>query len=139
MSNSTDSRVLRGGSWDSDAEGCRSTARDEGVPSYRHDPLGFRLVYREKYGSFRVVRGGSWSSVADICRSAARSWLEPWGRDDYLGFRLIYREKSCLSTKYYEAGPGTTLRRTPARPTAPGYSPLAGTPSSASVSSTGGD
>ena len=37
-------RVLRGGSWFSDAEGCRSADRGGGTPANRRDDYGFRLV-----------------------------------------------------------------------------------------------
>ncbi len=37
------SRVIRGGSWDFDADYCRAAYRDFGHPSYRYDYLGFRL------------------------------------------------------------------------------------------------
>ena len=37
-------RVLRGGSWGSDAGGCRSAHRHRRSPSYRSSSVGFRLV-----------------------------------------------------------------------------------------------
>jgi formylglycine-generating enzyme required for sulfatase activity len=37
-------RVLRGGSWDDDPHGCRSAYRSRGVPGYRGDYVGFRVV-----------------------------------------------------------------------------------------------
>ena len=37
-------RVLRGGSWDGDAQGCRSAFRYFAYPAYRHASVGFRLV-----------------------------------------------------------------------------------------------
>jgi formylglycine-generating enzyme required for sulfatase activity/uncharacterized caspase-like protein len=37
-------RVLRGGSWGSSAEGCRSTYRSGNTPTYRGNALGFRLA-----------------------------------------------------------------------------------------------
>ena len=39
-------RVIRGGSWNGDAGGCRSAFRDWGDPGYRNDDLGFRLARR---------------------------------------------------------------------------------------------
>jgi formylglycine-generating enzyme required for sulfatase activity len=36
------SRVRRGGSWDFDAQGCRSAYRRRYAPDYRNDDLGFR-------------------------------------------------------------------------------------------------
>jgi len=38
-------RVIRGGSWYDDAESCRSTFRYINTPDYRHDHVGFRLVF----------------------------------------------------------------------------------------------
>jgi len=37
-------RVLRGGSWDNDARGCRSAYRDVIPPDFRHDDAGFRCA-----------------------------------------------------------------------------------------------
>jgi len=37
-------RVLRGGSWGDDPQGCRVAGRSGGVPGYRGDNLGFRLA-----------------------------------------------------------------------------------------------
>jgi formylglycine-generating enzyme required for sulfatase activity len=37
-------RVLRGGSWGSGAQGCRSADRDADDPAYRFDFFGFRVV-----------------------------------------------------------------------------------------------
>jgi len=37
-------RVIRGGSWSSEALDCRVSARNRNVPSSRYDDLGFRLV-----------------------------------------------------------------------------------------------
>ena len=37
-------RVLRGGSWDEDARGARSSSRLNLDPSFRYYSLGFRLV-----------------------------------------------------------------------------------------------
>jgi len=37
-------RVLRGGSWSLNSEGCRSTFRATYLPDYRNDDIGFRLV-----------------------------------------------------------------------------------------------
>jgi sulfatase modifying factor 1 len=38
-------RVLRGGSWNDDARGCRSAYRYSGYPGYRFSFVGFRLVF----------------------------------------------------------------------------------------------
>jgi sulfatase modifying factor 1 len=38
------SRVLRGGSWDSDSGYCRVAYRDYGLPGFRGDTVGFRLA-----------------------------------------------------------------------------------------------
>ncbi|MDS4021531.1 MAG: SUMF1/EgtB/PvdO family nonheme iron enzyme [Candidatus Competibacter sp.] len=39
-------RVVRGGSWLDDAEGCRSADRGRGAPGFRFHRLGFRLARR---------------------------------------------------------------------------------------------
>ena len=38
-------RVLRGGSWSSNAEFCRSAGRNDFTPDFRNDDLGFRPVF----------------------------------------------------------------------------------------------
>ena len=38
------SRVLRGGSWDDNADDCRGSYRDYGAPDFRYDDFGFRLL-----------------------------------------------------------------------------------------------
>ena len=42
---SSDGRVIRGGSWSSFAEYCRSARRNRGDPACRDNSLGFRLVF----------------------------------------------------------------------------------------------
>ena len=42
--NDSTGRVLRGGSWNSDARNCRSAVRDKLVPEYRGNDAGFRCV-----------------------------------------------------------------------------------------------
>ena len=37
-------RVLRGGSWYSEADTCRSASRDKNAPGNRHHTFGFRVV-----------------------------------------------------------------------------------------------
>jgi formylglycine-generating enzyme required for sulfatase activity len=37
-------RVLRGGSWGSNARYCRSAYRDSDPPDFRYNSIGFRLV-----------------------------------------------------------------------------------------------
>ncbi len=37
-------RVFRGGSWSSEARGCRAAYRDWGRPDLRNDNLGFRCA-----------------------------------------------------------------------------------------------
>ena len=43
--NSGSGRVLRGGSWNLNAENCRSAYRSPGPPGYRFSYVGFRLVF----------------------------------------------------------------------------------------------
>lgn len=38
-------RVIRGGSWDGDAHGCRAACRNDYAPAHRWNDLGFRLVF----------------------------------------------------------------------------------------------
>ena len=38
-------RVIRGGSWSSNAQNCRSAYRDGNTPDDRNDRLGFRLCF----------------------------------------------------------------------------------------------
>ena len=38
-------RVLRGGSWNDDAQRCRSADRNNLTPSFRINAYGFRLVF----------------------------------------------------------------------------------------------
>ena len=46
ISPSSDTRLLRGGSWDSYAESCRSACRDHSAPVNRYFSFGFRVVCR---------------------------------------------------------------------------------------------
>jgi formylglycine-generating enzyme required for sulfatase activity len=38
-------RVLRGGSWNNNAENCRSAYRNNNNPDNRNNNVGFRLVF----------------------------------------------------------------------------------------------
>ncbi|NMW19696.1 MAG: SUMF1/EgtB/PvdO family nonheme iron enzyme [Chlorobiaceae bacterium] len=38
-------RVLRGGSWNNNAENCRSAYRNNNTPDNRNNNIGFRLVF----------------------------------------------------------------------------------------------
>jgi formylglycine-generating enzyme required for sulfatase activity len=40
------SRVLRGGSWDGNPQGCRASVRPRGAPVYRVSNVGFRVCFR---------------------------------------------------------------------------------------------
>ena len=83
-------RMLRGGSWDDNAEGCRPTVRVNSGPSSRSNGIGFRVVrdVSVKPDVSRLLRGGSWRSNAESCCSAYRSSNEPSGRDCHVGFRV---------------------------------------------------
>jgi formylglycine-generating enzyme required for sulfatase activity len=52
-------RVLRGGAWYSNAQGCRSADRYNDSPGPRNDYIGFRLVFQERVvGTERTGRKG---------------------------------------------------------------------------------
>ncbi len=38
-------RVLRGGSWNNNAQNCRSANRNDNHPDNRNNTIGFRLVF----------------------------------------------------------------------------------------------
>ncbi|MEI7934705.1 MAG: SUMF1/EgtB/PvdO family nonheme iron enzyme [Chlorobiaceae bacterium] len=38
-------RVIRGGSWNNNAENCRSASRNNDTPDNRNNNVGFRLVF----------------------------------------------------------------------------------------------
>lgn len=52
-------RVLRGGSWDNSAEGCRSAVRRGSVPSYRVSFVGFRVVLAPRSGAAEQEESGA--------------------------------------------------------------------------------
>jgi formylglycine-generating enzyme required for sulfatase activity len=48
------SRVIRGGSWNSNARNVRSANRNENVPGNRNDNLGFRLARAQRWAGARL-------------------------------------------------------------------------------------
>ena len=84
-------RVLRGGSWNSNAEYCRSAFRNSSGPSIRNNNIGFRAVRAGplKSNVSRVLRGGSWHNKAKYCRSANRGNSVPSNRYSIIGFRVV--------------------------------------------------
>ncbi len=62
-------RVLRGGSWFSDARHARSASRDDPDPSRRHDGLGFRCARVQRAGGAAAKGGEEQASGAE--RAAA--------------------------------------------------------------------
>lgn len=86
-------RVIRGGSWISDARDCRSAYRYGSQPGYRYNDLGFRVI-KKLSASNRVLRGGSWYNDACVVRSAYRNAYDPGGRSLFVGFRVTKHQKT---------------------------------------------
>lgn len=89
----TDWCVIRGGSWVSVADFCRSACRSRYEPSFRDYVLGFRVIKKSCQGH-PVLRGGSWDSNQDYARAVARCDGLPDDRLDDLGFRVIKQQST---------------------------------------------
>jgi formylglycine-generating enzyme required for sulfatase activity len=85
-------RIIRGGSFVSRAQYCRSAYRSNAEPGDHDDGVGPISSEKSMNYIFRIIRGGSFVSRAQYCRSAYRSNAEPGDHDDGVGFRLVRRK-----------------------------------------------
>jgi formylglycine-generating enzyme required for sulfatase activity len=92
-----DNKILRGGSWITPSQFCRSAFRDRGFPVTRYSDLGFRVCCSKPPNPFKlflqkmykIIRGGGWYSPPQGCRSAYRSCDHPYFAISPAGFRVV--------------------------------------------------
>ena len=70
-----DRRVLRGGSWDSDAGYSRSAVRDRNTPDNRNNNTGFRIVSTALHSSWK--HGGRWTRTWQFTDRRGESLCSP--------------------------------------------------------------
>ncbi|MCH9682705.1 MAG: SUMF1/EgtB/PvdO family nonheme iron enzyme [Deltaproteobacteria bacterium] len=76
-------RVIRGGSWNNDADNARSACRNRNQPDNRNDNLGFRAaqgVLLLARRSRSITDGGDLAAVHGMPRSASCAGARYWGR-----------------------------------------------------------
>jgi formylglycine-generating enzyme required for sulfatase activity len=95
-----DNTIIRGGSWVTRPQFCRSAFRYVYHPDSRFNNCGFRICCSKPPNPFKlflqkmykIIRGGGWYFPPQGCRLAYRYWSYPVDRNFSWGFRIACRD-----------------------------------------------
>ena len=100
MIETSNTKVMRGGSWYYNPNLCRSASRFNNNPEdeYIIFGFGFRVVCDDpeteeialvETSNGKIIRGGSWACDPSLCHSAHRYYYNPEDVNGSIGFRVV--------------------------------------------------